>query len=170
MTSQTTNYQLGKYDTTDRPDLTDQYNKSMDIIDAKLKETENRSTGASDKADQNTASLRALGITDVNTAGANKTKWDKAASDANSALQKIDSTPSVESQLPPGLKSFCTALGLTNDNANSLGTALNHLLNRTPATQVGIYTAKNLADTKLTAEGFPFVPAPTETQAEEGGE
>lgn len=70
---------------------------------------------------------------------------------------KIDAIPTPE-HLPDGLKAFCTALGLTNSNAEALGTALNHFLNRTPATvNGGQYTVKNLNDTKVTAEGLPFV-------------
>lgn len=168
MTQQTTNYQLKKYDATDKPDLTDQYNKSMDVIDANLKKANDQSNDASGKADQNTKKLNSLGVIDVNTATANKAKWDKAASDATTALQKVQSIPTPE-KMPEGLKGFCTALGLTTSNANSLGTALNHFLNRTPATQGGEYTAKNLADTKLTAEGLPFVPASTGRTAEREG-
>lgn len=70
---------------------------------------------------------------------------------------KIDAIPTPES-LPEGLKAFTTALGLTTANAKTLGTALNHLLNHTPATGGGQYTVKNLNDTKVTAEGLPFVP------------
>lgn len=164
MTQQTTNYQLKKYDATDKPDLTDQYNKSMDVIDVKLKDATNKAWSAAGKADQNTLKLNALGATDVSTAGANKTKWDRAASDATTALQKVGSIPTPET-MPAGLKEFCTALGLTTSNANTLGTALKHFLNRTPAAQNGMYTAKNLAETKLTDEGLPFVPASTEHQA-----
>lgn len=69
---------------------------------------------------------------------------------------KIDAIPTPEN-LPDGLKAFCTALNLTNSNAEALGTALNHLLNRTPAARDGRYTVKNLNDTKVTAEGLPFV-------------
>ena len=69
---------------------------------------------------------------------------------------KIDAIPTPES-LPEGLKAFTTALGLTTANANALGTALNHILNRVPATGGGQYTVKNLTDTKVTAEGLPFV-------------
>lgn len=168
MTQQTTNYQLKKYDATDKPDLTDQYNKSMDVIDVKLKEATDQSRAASSKSDQNTLKLNALGATDANTAGANKTRWDKAASDATTALQKVQSIPTPET-MPAGLKEFCAALKLTTSNANSLGTALGHFLNRTPATRGGGYTAKNLADTKLTDEGLPFVPASTGQTAEREG-
>lgn len=70
--------------------------------------------------------------------------------------EKINAIPKPES-LPAGLKAFCAALSLTNSNAEALGTALNHFLNRTPASGGGQYTVKNLNDTKVTAEGLPFV-------------
>ena len=69
---------------------------------------------------------------------------------------RIDAIPTPES-LPEDLKAFASALGLSTANANALGTALNHLLNRVPATGGGKYTVKNLNDTKVTAEGLPFV-------------
>lgn len=69
---------------------------------------------------------------------------------------KIDAIP-VPEALPEGLKAFATALGLSAANAGALGTALNHLLNRVPAVGGGQYTVKNLTDTKVTAEGLPFV-------------
>lgn len=75
---------------------------------------------------------------------------------------KIDAIPTPPA-LPTGLAAFCTALGLTDSNANKLGTALNHLLNRTAADANGQFTVGNLKDTKITAEGLPFVPAPTPT-------
>ena len=69
---------------------------------------------------------------------------------------RIDAIPSTES-LPEGLKAFTTALGLSAANAGALGTALNHFLNRVPATGGGRYTVKTLNDTRVTAEGLPFV-------------
>ena len=69
---------------------------------------------------------------------------------------RIDNIPTSEA-LPEGLKAFTTALGLSAPNAGALGTALNHFLNRVPATGGGQYTVKNLTDTKVTAEGLPFV-------------
>lgn len=61
-----------------------------------------------------------------------------------------DSVPS-ETTLPEGLQAFCTTLGLTDNNATTLGTALNHILNK-----VGeeIYTVTDLGNAKKTAEGF----------------
>lgn len=70
---------------------------------------------------------------------------------------KINAIPKPEA-LPEGLKAFTSALGLSAENAGTLGTALNHFLNRVPATGGGQYTVKNLTDTKVTAEGLPFVP------------
>ena len=69
---------------------------------------------------------------------------------------RIDAIPTPES-LPEGLSAFAAALGLSTANARTLGTALNHFLNRVPATGGGQYTVKNLNDTKVTAEGLPFV-------------
>lgn len=69
---------------------------------------------------------------------------------------KIDTIPTPET-MPEGLKAFCEALGLTVSNAQALGTTLNHFLNRVPATGGGQYSVKNLTDTKVTAEGLPFV-------------
>lgn len=61
-----------------------------------------------------------------------------------------DSVPS-EITLPEGLRAFCTALALTDNNATTLGAALNHILNK-----VGeeIYTVTDLGNAKKTAEGF----------------
>ncbi len=69
---------------------------------------------------------------------------------------KIDAIPRPEA-LPEGLKAFTTALGLSSANASTLGTTLKNFLNRVPATDGGQYTVKNLTDTKVTAEGLPFV-------------
>lgn len=69
---------------------------------------------------------------------------------------RIDAIP-TPGTLPEGLSAFTAALGLSTANANALGTALNHFLNRVPATGGGQYTVKDLNDTKVTAEGLPFV-------------
>lgn len=107
MTS-TTNYALEKYETEDSANLLDQYNESMDKIDAAIK-------SASDKADL--------------------------------ALNN--------NVLPDGLAAFIKALGLTSTNAQSLGTTLNHILNRTGTE---IFTVTDLSKLKKTAEGYPIPP------------
>lgn len=104
----TTNYELEKYEAGNSANLLDQYNGSMDKIDAAIK-------SVSDKADL--------------------------------ALSN--------NVLPDGLAAFINALGLTETNAQTLGTTLNHILNRTGTE---IFTAADLSKLKKTAEGYPIPP------------
>lgn len=105
----TTNYALEKYEAGNSANLLDQYNASMDKIDAAIK-------SVSDKAD--------LALND--------------------------------NVLPDGLAAFINALGLNGSNAQTLGTTLNHILNRT-GTET--FTVTDLAGLKKTAEGYPIPPA-----------
>lgn len=105
----TTNYALEKYEAGNSANLLDQYNASMDKIDAAIK-------SVSDKAD--------LALND--------------------------------NVLPDGLAAFINALGLTGSNAKTLGTTLNHILNRT-GTET--FTVTDLGALKKTAEGYPIPPA-----------
>lgn len=57
--------------------------------------------------------------------------------------------------LPEGLATFIKALGLTGTNAQTLGTTLNHILNRTGTE---IFTVTDLSVLKKTAEGYPIPP------------
>lgn len=104
----TTNYELEKYEAGNSANLLDQYNTSMDKIDAAIK-------GVSDKADL--------------------------------ALNN--------NVLPDGLAAFIKALGLNGTNAETLGTTLNHILNRT-GTET--FTVTDLSRLKKTAEGYPIPP------------
>lgn len=104
----TTNYALEKYEAGNSANLLDQYNASMDKIDAAIK-------SVSDKADL--------------------------------ALNN--------NVLPDGLAAFLQALGLTGSNAKTLGTTLNHILNRT-GTET--FTVTDLSELKKTAEGYPIPP------------
>lgn len=104
----TTNYALEKYEAGNSANLLDQYNGSMDKIDAAIK-------SVSDKADL--------------------------------ALNN--------NVLPDGLAAFIEALGLTGTNARTLGTTLNHILNRTGTE---IFTVTDLSNLKKTAEGYPIPP------------
>ena len=104
----TTNYALEKYESGNSANLLDQYNGSMDKIDAAIK-------SVSDKADL--------------------------------ALSN--------NVLPDGLATFIEALGLTGTNAQTLGTTLNHILNRTGTE---IFTVTDLSTLKKTAEGYPIPP------------
>lgn len=58
--------------------------------------------------------------------------------------------------LPEGLAAFIQALGLTASNAKTLGTTLNHILNRT-GTET--FTVTDLSTLKKTAEGYPIPPS-----------
>ena len=104
----TTNYALEKYEAGNSANLLDQYNGSMDKIDAAIK-------SVSDKADL--------------------------------ALSN--------NVLPDGLAAFIDALGLTGSNAQTLGTTLNHILNRIGTE---IFTVTDLSKLKKTAEGYPIPP------------
>lgn len=104
----TTNYALEKYEEGNSANLLDQYNGSMDKIDAAIK-------SVSDKADL--------------------------------ALNN--------NVLPDGLAAFIEALGLTGNNAQTLGTTLNHILNRIGTE---IFTVTDLSKLKKTAEGYPIPP------------
>lgn len=57
--------------------------------------------------------------------------------------------------LPDGLAAFINALGLTGTNAQTLGTTLNHILNRTGTKT---FTVADLSNLKKTAEGYPIPP------------
>lgn len=104
----TTNYALEKYEAGNSANLLDQYNASMDKLDAAIKTV-------SDKADL--------------------------------ALNN--------NVLPDGLAAFINALGLNGSNAQTLGTTLNHILNRT-GTET--FTVTDLSKLKKTAEGYPIPP------------
>ena len=58
--------------------------------------------------------------------------------------------------LPAGLAAFIQALGLNASNAKTLGTTLNHILNRTGTE---IFTVTDLSTLKKTAEGYPIPPS-----------
>lgn len=83
----------------------------------------------------------------------------------NSSMDKIDEAiKSVSDKadlalnnkvLPDGLAAFINALGLTGSNAQTLGTTLNHILNRT-GTET--FTVTDLSKLKKTTEGYPFLP------------
>lgn len=83
----------------------------------------------------------------------------------NASMDKIDTAiKSVSDKadlalnnnvLPDGLAAFIDALGLNETNARTLGTTLNHILNRTGTE---IFTVMDLGELKKTAEGYPIPP------------
>ena len=80
----------------------------------------------------------------------------------NSAMDKIDTTLASivagQAHLPAGLEAFITALGLTSANATTLGTALNHLVNKTADATNATFTAADLAKVQKTDSGLLFIP------------
>lgn len=107
MTNYTTNFNLEKYQTGDAANLTDQYNASMDIIDANLYKINTNANTAGGKATQaletaqnNNKNLTALGVTDTKTATQLKNKIDTTATNL-AATTKIANS--------------------ANDNLNALG-------------------------------------------------
>ena len=60
--------------------------------------------------------------------------------------------------LPAELSTFIAALGLTTENAQNLGNALNNFLNKKASTTNGTFNVANLASAKLTDEGYIFIP------------
>lgn len=81
----------------------------------------------------------------------------------NSAMDKIDATLASivagRTELPAGFNAFIAALGLTSDNATAVGTALNELVNKTPAKENAVFTAADLAKVQKTDSGLLFIPA-----------
>ena len=84
----------------------------------------------------------------------------------NESMDKIDTAIKAVSDkadlalnnnvLPTGLTAFIKALELTETNAQTLGTTLKHILNRTGTE---IFTVTDLSTLKKTAEGYPIPPA-----------
>lgn len=84
----------------------------------------------------------------------------------NASMDKIDEAIKTVSDkadlalnnnvLPDGLAAFINALGLNGSNAQTLGTTLNHILNRT-GTET--FTVTDLSKLKKTAEGYPIPPS-----------
>lgn len=86
MTNYTTNFNLEKYQNGDAANLNDQYNTSMDVIDANLYKINTnvntaggKATQALETAQNNNKNLTALGVTDTNTATQLKNKIDTTA-------------------------------------------------------------------------------------------
>lgn len=83
----------------------------------------------------------------------------------NASMDKIDEAIKTVSDkadlalnnnvLPDDLAAFINALGLNGSNAQTLGTTLNHILNRT-GTET--FTVTDLSKLKKTAEDYPIPP------------
>lgn len=137
MTDYTTNFNLEKYQTGDAANLNDQYNVSMDIIDANLYKINSNANTAGGKAAQaleaaqnNNKNLTALGVTDTKTATQLKNKIDTTATTANNAsttASNASTTASNALTLAKTNESAITAIdaNLTALHANSANDATN---------------------------------------------
>lgn len=128
MTDYTTNFNLEKYQNGDAANLNDQYNVSMDIIDANLYKINSNANTAGGKAAQaletaqnNNKNLTALGVTDTKTATQLKNKIDTTDTTANNA----STTANNALTLAQTNKSAITAINanLTALHANSVNDA-----------------------------------------------
>lgn len=117
MTAYTTNFNLEKYQAGDAANLNDQYNGSMDIIDANLYKINTNANTAGGKATQaletaqnNKKNLTALGVTDTTTATQLKNKIDTTATNLETTTRNLATTTETANNT----KSNLTALGVTD--------------------------------------------------------
>lgn len=89
MASTTDNFNLDLYDTGDPAALTDQYNSAMHTIDDTLLIIDDNADNALQESTEIKGWLDRLGITDTSTAEAAKTKWDNAATLAETNKNNI---------------------------------------------------------------------------------
>lgn len=136
MTDYTTNFNLEKYQTGDAANLNDQYNASMDIIDANLYKINTNANTAGGKATQaletaqkNTQNLTALGVTNTETATQLKNKINNTAETAQNNTNKLTAlnTKTVDNT------NALTALGAeTIAKATALKNTINNKQDKSP--------------------------------------
>lgn len=134
----TSNYQLALYGNNDPADLRDGYNGSMRTIDDTLENHLNRIEGVEARETHDEEVVKALlGDNTVNDATAAKAKWDKAATDATSADNRL------------------TSIGVTNVTS---GTALRESISRTdailPNCVVTFDNIESMRDSSLLTDGM----------------
>lgn len=130
MTNYTTNFNLEKYQTGDAANLNDQYNTSLDIIDANLYKINSNANTAGGKAAQaletaqnNNKNLAALGVTNTATATALKNKIDNTNTTANNALNLAQNNKTTVTAINADLTAINA--NLTALHANSVSNATN---------------------------------------------
>lgn len=130
MTDYTTNFNLEKYQTGDAANLNDQYNVSMDIIDANLYKINSNANTAGGKATQaletaqnNKNNLTALGATNTETATALKNKINDTNTTANNALNLAQTNKTAVTAINTNLTAINA--NLTALHANSVSNATN---------------------------------------------
>lgn len=130
MTDYTTNFNLEKYQAGDVANLNDQYNTSMDIIDANLYKINTNANTAGGKATQaletaqnNKKNLAALDVTDTATATALKNKINNTNTTAGNALNLAQTNKTAVTAINADLTAINA--NLTALHANSVSDATN---------------------------------------------
>lgn len=127
MAAYTTNFNLEKYQSGDAANLNDQYNASMDIIDANLYKINSNANTAGGKATQaletaqnNNKNLTALGVTDTETATALKNKINKTNTTADNALNLAQTNKTTVTAINADLTAINADLTAINANLTAL--------------------------------------------------
>lgn len=127
MTDYTTNFNLEKYKTGDAANLNDQYNASMDIIDANLYKINTNANTAGGKASQaletaqnNNKNLAALGVTNTTTATALKNKIDNTNTTANNALNLAQTNKTAVTTINADITAINADITAINANLTAL--------------------------------------------------
>lgn len=120
MTTYTSNYNLDKYEGTDKPNLRDQYNSAMDKIDTELKDLADTDVQTSTNVLnlQNRMNTAESDITDLQTADASFTQQ---ISGINTSISSIDTRLGTAESNITDLQS---ASETTNENVSALTTRL----------------------------------------------
>lgn len=108
--TKTDNYGLNLYGDNDPADLRDGYNGSMRTIDTTLEKHLNRIEGVEARETHDEAVMKALLVDNtVDNATAAKTKWDKASTDAASAVGKANANTTILTALGADTTAHATA-------------------------------------------------------------
>lgn len=118
--TKTDNYGLNLYGDNDPADLRDGYNGSMRTIDTTLETHLNRIEGVEARETHDETVIKAL-LADntVDNATAAKTKWDKASTDATTAVSKADNNTAILSALGTGSTGNAAAAKIKWDKAST---------------------------------------------------
>lgn len=161
MAGQTTYYQLETYESSDVPDLRDQYNSSMSKIDAALNTIANTATsaasGVSGAVADATAALSAASSA-LESATAAQTAAQLASSDANNAINAASAAQTTANTALSGANTANSAITTINQkiNALELGSVLLADSGSFTATSV---PANGYLDTNITyTTEFPSIP------------
>ena len=123
MAGQTTYYQLETYESTDVPDLRDQYNGSMVKIDAALNTIANTAAGAAAGVNQATQDAQVA----LNSASAALTAANNAESAATQASATASSANATATQAATDASTALNSASVANNGVSSLNTRVTAL-------------------------------------------